>query len=429
MSEPHLAILGAGPIGLEAALAAVDAGLPFTLYEAAPHPAAHVADWGHVRLFTPWAMSVSPRLRRHLGGAGIPVPDDAARCPTGRQLVEQVLAPAAALPAVAPHLRLGCRVLAVGRQGLLKHQEIASAERARRPFRLLLEDPGGQRVELAARVLDCTGSWGHPNALGDGGIPAPGEEALGERIVRRLPDLAAEELHWAGRTILLAGAGHSAQTAARDLAALARRHPATEVMWALRQEPPALAPMADDPLAERAALTAAAARLAAGEGPLAVRAGVAVESLAAAGARVAVTLRHRSGATDTVTVDRILALTGSVGDSALYRQLQVHECYATCGPMKLAAALLGAAGGGDCLQQTSHGVDALVNPEPGFFLLGAKSYGRNATFLLRVGWQQVDEVFGLLDRQRGGDPTTLAPPAAPAPRRSAGRRWRPATGR
>ncbi|MFP5289176.1 MAG: hypothetical protein ACLGI9_25800, partial [Thermoanaerobaculia bacterium] len=75
--------------------------------------------------------------------------------------------------------------------------------------------------------------------------------------------------------------------------------------------------------------------------------------------------------------------------------LQVHECYATCGPIKLSAALLGAAAG-DCLAQTSHGAETLMNPEPGFFILGIKSYGRNSTFLLRVGWDQVSEVFGTL---------------------------------
>ncbi len=73
----------------------------------------------------------------------------------------------------------------------------------------------------------------------------------------------------------------------------------------------------------------------------------------------------------------------------------MHECYATAAPMKLSAALLGAAAG-DCLAQTSHGVEVLTNPEPGFFILGAKSYGRNNTFLMRVGWEQVAEVFGLL---------------------------------
>ena len=122
--------------------------------------------------------------------------------------------------------------------------------------------------------------------------------------------------------------------------------------------------------------------------------GVVTEALRREDGRVVVTLRN--GSADELAVDRVLGLNGGVGDFTLYRQLQVHECYATAGPMKLAAALLGAAGG-DCLAQESHGADTLVNPEPGFFILGAKSYGRNSQFLLRIGWQQVDDVFSLLD--------------------------------
>ena len=56
-------------------------------------------------------------------------------------------------------------------------------------------------------------------------------------------------------------------------------------------------------------------------------------------------------------------------------------------------------GAGDCLAQQSHGPDSLTNPEPGFFILGAKSYGRNSQFLLRAGWQQVDDVFESLIEQ------------------------------
>lgn len=52
------------------------------------------------------------------------------------------------------------------------------------------------------------------------------------------------------------------------------------------------------------------------------------------------------------------------------------------------------AGDGDCLAQGSAGVDALRVPEPDFFVLGMKSYGRNSTFLLRVGYEQVEEVTG-----------------------------------
>jgi hypothetical protein len=126
---------------------------------------------------------------------------------------------------------------------------------------------------------------------------------------------------------------------------------------------------------------------------LTLRAGYVTEALHGRGERIAVTLRN--GRAEEIEVDRILALNGGVGDHALYRQLQVHECYATSGPMNLAAALLGDAGG-DCLTIGPHGPDTLRNPEPGFFILGAKSYGRNSQFLLPVGWQQVDDVFGAL---------------------------------
>jgi hypothetical protein len=340
-------------------------------------------------------MNVSPRAAQALTAAGREVPAGPS-CPTGAEMRARLYEPLAALPAIAPHLALSTRVLAVGRQGLTKEEEIASPERAGRPFRLLVSQNGRERVETADLVIDATGSYAVPNSLGDGGIPAPGELSLETKIRRRIPDFTREKADWAGRTILLAGGGHSAQTAARDLAALGREAPGTRVIWALRGQGPALADPDHDPLPERSNLAREAAAIASGSSSaVSVRHGVVVERLERADRAVAVTLRHAHGALETVTVDRVVSLTGAVGDHTLYRQLQVHECYATCGPMKLSAALLGA-GSGDCLSQTSHGAETLKNPEPGFFILGSKSYGRNNTFLLRVGWEQVDEVFSLL---------------------------------
>ncbi len=393
--KPHIAILGAGPIGLEAALAAAEGGYPFTVYEASPEVAGSVASWGHVSLFTPWDLNVSPRMRAALAAAGhdLPAGDD---CPIGRELIEKILRPVAELPQIRDHLRLGTRVRRIGRQGLLKHEEIGSAERGSRSFRLLLSEANGgepvERVDGADVVIDCTGLT-EPNPLGDGGIPALGEETVNGAICHRIPD-PVEVANWTGRRVLLVGAGHSAQTAIRDLLTLE----GTRVTWALRGAP-SFEPLADDPLPERARLTAGAARLVADPPPgLDLRTGVTVDALERRDGEVRVTLRRADGGVETVTVDRVLALTGKVGDHQLYRQLQVHECYATSGPMKLAAALLGAgsAAGGDCLQQTSQGADTLKNPEPGFFILGSKSYGRRNDFLMRVGWEQVGEVFELL---------------------------------
>ncbi len=394
MAQTHIAILGSGPTGLEAALAAAERGLPFTLYEAAPHAAGHVRSWGHVRLFTPWAMNVSPRMRSALETAGLPIPggDD---CPTGNELADRLLLPLAALPSIAPNLRLSSRVVAVGREGLLKHEEIASAARAARLFRLLVSDGNGrERVEHATLVIDTTGTYSNPIQLGDGGIPAVGELALGDKIRRQLPNFA-RETGWAGKTILLVGGGHSAQTAVRDLARLAETAPATRVIWALRSAVHSCGADDSDALPERGRLLREAAELASGASPaIEAKPGVAIEALAQVGGRIEATLRNSAG-TESLTVDRILSLTGFVPDDRLYRQLQIHECYAFAAPMKLSAALLGAAGGGgDCLSQRSHGADTLANPEPNFYILGIKSYGRNTNFLMRVGWEQVAEVFG-----------------------------------
>jgi len=387
---PRIAILGAGPIGLEAALAAAQRGEDFVVYEAAGAVGGHVRSWGHVRTFTPWSMNVSPRIR-----AALPDAPDGDALPTGAELASEVLEPISALAQLHGRIRLGTRVLAVGREGLLKHEAIGDRRRAARPFRLLVRCPdGGEAIDHADVVIDATGTYGNPNRLGDGGIDAVNERAFEERIVRTLPALHQQAEQWAGRTILLTGSGHSAQTAVRQLAAFARDAPGTRVVWAVRRSQPDFGAVDDDPLPERASLNAAAAQLAAGASDaVSLLPGRVTEALHGRDGRIVVTLRN--GAPAEVEVDRILALNGGVGDHALYRQLQVHECYATSGPMNLAAALLGESGG-DCLSIAAHGPETLRNPEPGFFILGAKSYGRNSQFLLQTGWQQVDDVFDSL---------------------------------
>lgn len=400
MSRRRIAILGAGPIGLEAALAASESGFPFTVYEAGPSVAGNVRSWGHVRLFTPWSMNVSSRMREALAEVGREPPDDHP-CPTGWELVDEVLEPVASLRSIEPNLRLSSRVLEVGREGLLKSDEIGTGARAERPFRLLVRLPDGrERVERADVVVDCTGTYHNPNALGAGGIRAPGEDAASELIIRRIPVLEApeeggESSAWDGERILLVGAGHSAQTAARDLAELVDRAPDTRVTWVIRSRKPAFGAVEDDPLPARRALVERAAELASSGSPFDVRTGRSVEALEPSPDGIVVTLGGPDVDGEEVTVDRIVSLTGSVGDARMYRQLQVHECYATSGPMRLAGALL-ASSSADCLTQESQGPDTLRNPEPDFFILGSKSYGRNNTFLIRVGWEQVREVFSVL---------------------------------
>lgn len=384
-SRPSVAVLGAGPVGLDAALACLDAGLPVTVYEAGDTVAAHVRAWGHVRLFTPWRLNVSRRMLTHLTRARHGLPGDDF-CPTGSELCTQLLDPLAQLPALARTIRLGHRVVAVAREGLLKHEHIGTPERAQSRFRLLLDTPDGERTAHADLVLDCTGTYGTPNRLGDGGIPAPGERALDDRINRTIPSLH-DPAAWAG-TVLLVGAGKSAQTAARDLARL----PGTRLEWVVRAPEPDWGEIPQDTLPERQRLVDTSRDLTAGTtGRVTLHPGSHVESLRREGTRIQATLATPTGRMD-LLADHVVALTGYSADHTLYRQLQVHECYATGAPMNLSATLLGSSSG-DCLTQPTPGPDTLRNPEPDFYILGAKSYGRLSAFLLRTGYQQVDHLL------------------------------------
>src|SRR5262245_14508514 len=57
--SPRIAILGAGPIGLEAGLYARALGLPTAIYERG-RVGEHWQRWGHVRLFSPFGINVTP---------------------------------------------------------------------------------------------------------------------------------------------------------------------------------------------------------------------------------------------------------------------------------------------------------------------------------------------------------------------------------
>jgi len=174
-----VAVIGAGPIGLAAAAHLVTRGETPLVLEAGNAVGASVREWAHVRLFSPWKYLIDPASRRMLDATGWRAPD-ADRLPTGDELIQLLLEPLAALPAIAPHLRLGHRVLAVTRQGMDK---VKTAGRDGAPFELVVQGSGGDISGLPARaVIDASGTWQFPNPLGAGGVPAAGEAEHVSRI-------------------------------------------------------------------------------------------------------------------------------------------------------------------------------------------------------------------------------------------------------
>lgn len=397
----RIAVIGAGPIGLEAAAAAAAAGHDVVLLERGD-VAEHVRQWGHVRLFTPFGMNAGPAGRALLAGEGADLPAADASL-TGAEWRDAYLLPLAA--ALRPRVRLeaGALVRHVGRRRLLKNDAVGRADaRAADGFRVLYDQHHGEHELEADVVLDCSGTWGQPNWLGPGGTPALGERAVRTAICCHPPDvLSADFDRYAGRHTLLIGDGDSAATTALALVELAGTVPGTRVTWITRSAGPTpVAARADDPLPGRHDIVtrANAAAAAAGE---TVRwlAGLQVVEIAKDAEGFAVRFAGPDGER-TERADEVVATIGYEPDDSLYRELQVHECYASRAPMKLAAALLAASGAGktDCLDLGGFGAEVLANPEPRFFILGAKSYGKTSSFLLQTGYEQVRDVMGLLAR-------------------------------
>src|SRR5688572_19304101 len=163
-----VAVIGAGPVGLAAAAHLVEQGIDPLILEAGPAVGASIREWGHVRVFSPWAFNVDPVAAELLERTGWSAPE-ADAYPTGAEIVNRYLEPLAAVPSIASRLHVGARVTAVTKQGIDK---LKDAGRDDVPFELVVDERGIERRYLARAVIDASGTWTKPNPLGAGGVPA-----------------------------------------------------------------------------------------------------------------------------------------------------------------------------------------------------------------------------------------------------------------
>lgn len=392
LSALPVAIIGAGPVGLAAAAHLAERGQRFVVFEQGESAAAAVAAWGHVTFFSPWRYVVDESARRLLEPTGWSAPDP-DRDPTGRELIDEYLAPLAAHPAIAPHLRLASRVVSVTREGM---DRVPSAGRAERPLEIVTVAPDAVEFRHLARALiDASGTWGNPNPAGASGVPALGERAWAERISYGIPDVTGtQRARFAGRRVMVIGSGHSAMDSILGLARLRHDEPSTEIVWAMRSEPSerTFGGLDDDQLAGRGALgERTKAIVDAGDARLV--APFRVHTFRIVGDRLQVTGHNGTGDTS-VEVDEVIVATGFRPDFGALSELRldVHpwlECPRSLGPLIDPNEH-------SCATVPPHGVDELTHPEPDVYVVGMKSYGRAPTFLVLTGYEQVRSVVAAL---------------------------------
>ena len=387
-----VAVIGAGPVGLAAAAHLHERGFTPLVFERGSSPGATVAEWRHVRVFSPWEFNVDAVARGLLERDGWTLPDP-DYLPTGAELVRDYLAPLAAHPAIAPYLRLGADVLAVTRQGRSK---LASDGRHAAPFVILWRDASGQRHRALARaVIDASGTWIRPNPIGLDGLPVEGEIENAGRISYGIPDVLGAARHeHAGRHTLVIGAGHSAINAALDLMELQEQAPGTRITWATRSGgiERVLGGGLNDQLPGRGELGLRAAE-AVRSGKVDFRSPFAAERIEAHGDALRLQ-GSEDGRPVELAVDRIVVATGFRPDLSILSELRllldpVVEATPSLAPL-IDPNLH------SCGTVRPHGVVELAHPERDFFIVGMKSYGRAPTFLMTTGYEQVRSVVAEL---------------------------------
>ncbi len=204
--------------------------------------------------------------------------------------------------------------------------------------------------------------------------------------------LGRDRRRYAKRRIAVVGSGHSAQNAVRDLAALAGGAPGTEVTWIVRRAEPGqmFGGTVNDQLPERGRLGADAQQVV-DNGVVQLVTGFRTDRITydPDGATLVAVDGRQVG-----PFDRIVNATGFRPDLGLLSELRVDVDPVLQSARRLAPMI--DPNVHSCGSVPPHGAAELAHPEPGFYIVGAKSYGRAPTFLLATGYEQVRSVVAEL---------------------------------
>jgi thioredoxin reductase len=380
-----VAVIGAGPVGLAAAAHLLERNLRPIVLEAGDSVGYSVRQWGHVQLFSAWEYNIDRAAARLLTATGWNPPEP-GHYPTGAELFERYLEPLATRTTLANHIRLSSHVTEISRTGFDK---LKTEGREAAPFEIRYRNGQGFKTVSADAVIDASGTWQSPNPAGANGLPAIGEEQLADKISYGMPDvLGRERARFLGKTVAVLGAGHSAIGTLTDLARLAEQTPETTPIWLLRGNNPAKAfgGGINDKLVARGQLGAMFSALVA-SGQIQLEAGFRVSHVKASGDQLVISAGCCGRQ---ITADELVVATGFRPDLDLVRELRVQLDPAIECPVALAPLI--DPNGHSCGTVRPHGARELVQPEPGFYFAGMKSYGRAPTFLMITGYEQVRSI-------------------------------------
>jgi len=389
-SSLPVAIIGAGPIGLAAAAHLAARKQPFILFEASEEVGGNIRTWGHVTLFSPWQYNIDSAAKALLQQTDWQEPNG-EKIPTGHELIDLYLRPLAELEEIKPTIYLHHEVQAITRK---YNDKMKSKDRNSQPFILYIEAHGEIKTVEARAVLDATGTWGNPNPAQGNGVWLPSEKALSNRFDYHIPNVDVNASLYANKKLAVIGSGHSAINSLLNLAELKEKSPATDITWILRKDIVEMAYGGEkqDELAARGALGSRIHQLVDEEKIHVVTAFF--TSSVKEDNKISIIGTQHGQQHVLEGFDHLIVNTGSRPNYTINGELRLSIDPTTESVTALASLI--DPNEHSCGTVDAHGEEVLRQPENGFYIVGAKSYGRAPTFLMATGYEQVRSIAAFL---------------------------------
>lgn len=387
-----VAVIGGGPVGVEAALYARFLGYFVILFDAR-RVGSRLVRWGEIPMKIPFGEATSSLGLAALEAQGVAdgLPD-AESVISYRDYIEKYLTPIAKSDLLEECIHINSPVISISRAHYQKFQPDSLEDRAEDEFRLLLNGRvRGEFTQLADIILDCSGAGRRPAGIGPGGGMAIGQSSLGDQFEVGPRDLSDKDRdRFVGKHTVLFGSGPVACRNACQFIALAKDNPNTKLTWVVPK-----GAKHETWLGEAAKVSAdlaiEASRVLSGDCSGAVHIDAwGAESISRDGdGKWKVKLLV--GEEDTADLDADVILVTELRDPWVFAdglgvELCEHRRLTTSAANWLAN------------QSTELEITAetFVTSEPHYYVLGSKSVGGDRRFSFAHARQQIQQVFGLI---------------------------------
>lgn len=417
-----IAIIGAGPIGIETALYARFLGYDVAIFER-DEIGSSVKALGGLPMLTPFSLSCSP-----LGISAISTNDPGHVLPDLHKTIsyqtwlDGYLRPLAKTDLLSDCFRLRTRVISIGKESYFKQDQVSYDERFEELFWLLIEEESGEQSYFECDiVIDCCGLTSEQQGFGPGGLPVLGESSIKLEPTdgsTRFPYFCSTTTRrgkiefsqfdfntLAGRNIGLVGDSYLAWFCASKLASLKDKVEATNIHWIKRQLPANNVSSAmelsvegsNDVMPERYRLQQEANRWL--ENSLITwHTNSQVYSIGME--EDAWKIKLCGAETVELKLDALFSFGRSQPDWKLSSNLQLELSGSYDSPRNLESALKSVDLRTLTMESSS---DSLVTSEPNYYVLGSKSFGRAADFFFHFGLMQILDLFKLINDRESLD--------------------------